>query len=55
MTVLVSLARSRRGSALVEFAVSALLLVMVLFSVFEMTRFLLVYTTIDNAVRAGAR
>jgi Flp pilus assembly protein TadG len=55
MTALVSSVGSRRGSALVEFAVSAFLLVMVLFSVFEMTRFLLVYTTMDHAVRAGAR
>ena len=47
--------RGRCGQALVEFAVSAFLLVMVLLSVIEMTRFLLVYTALDNAARAGTR
>jgi Flp pilus assembly protein TadG len=44
-----------RGQALVEFAVSAFLLVTVLLSVIEMTRFLLVYTALDIAARAGTR
>ena len=55
MTALVSRVRSRRGSTLIEFSVSAFLLVIVMLSVVEMARFLLVYTTLDNAARAGAR
>jgi Flp pilus assembly protein TadG len=39
----------------VEFSLSAFLLVMTLLSVFEFTRMLLVYTTLANAARAGAR
>jgi Flp pilus assembly protein TadG len=46
---------ARRGSALVEFSLTAFLLVMMVLSVIEMTRFLLVYTALDNAARAGAR
>ena len=46
---------SRRGSTLVEFSLSAFLLVMVILSAFEFTRMLLVYTAVANAARAGAR
>jgi Flp pilus assembly protein TadG len=46
---------SRRGSALVEFALTAFLLLMVMFAVIEMQRMLLVYTTLSNAARVGAR
>ena len=55
MTARAGRERRRCGQALVEFAVSAFLLVMVLLSVIEMTRFLLVYTALDNAARAGTR
>jgi Flp pilus assembly protein TadG len=44
-----------RGQSLVEFSLSALMLVLVMFGVFEMSRMLLVYTTVANAARAGAR
>ena len=40
---------------MVEFGLVAVLLVMVLLSVVEMGRMLLVYTTMANAARAGAR
>ncbi len=55
MTSAVHCARFRRGSTLVEFSLSAFLLVMMMLSVFEFTRMLLVYTTVANAARAGAR
>jgi Flp pilus assembly protein TadG len=48
-------ANKRSGTALVEFSLTAFLLVTTLLSVVEMTRFLLVYTTLANAARAGAR
>jgi Flp pilus assembly protein TadG len=44
-----------RGQSLVEFSLSALMLVLVMFGIFEMSRMLLVYTTVANAARAGAR
>lgn len=44
-----------RGQNLVEFSLSVLMLVLVMFGVFELSRMLLVYTTVDNAARAGAR
>lgn len=43
------------GSSLVEFALVAFLLIMVLLSVVEMSRFILVYTTMADAARAGVR
>ena len=46
---------SRRGQNLVEFAVSALLVVMLMLTVFEVIRMLWVYTTVSNAARMGAR
>lgn len=47
--------REERGSALVEFAMVCFLLMMVMIGVVEMARFLLIYNTIANAARAGAR
>jgi len=44
-----------RGQSLVEFSLSALMLVLVMFGIFELSRMLLVYTTVANAARAGAR
>jgi Flp pilus assembly protein TadG len=44
-----------RGQSIVEFSLSALMLVLVVFGVFEASRMLLVYTTVANAARAGAR
>ena len=55
MTCQVRRAGSRRGSTLVEFSFCAFLLVMVVLSAFEFTRMLLVYTTVANAARGGAR
>jgi Flp pilus assembly protein TadG len=49
------LQRHEEGSSLVEFALSAFMLVMVLLGVVEMGRMILVYTTIANAARTGAR
>jgi Flp pilus assembly protein TadG len=40
---------------MVEFALSVLMLTILLFGVFEITRMLLVYTTVANAARIGAR
>ena len=45
----------RRGQGLVEFAVVAFMTVLMLLFVVEMGRMLLVYTTVANAARAGAR
>jgi Flp pilus assembly protein TadG len=44
-----------RGSSLVEFGLVSVLLVLVILGVVEMSRMVLVYTTIANAARAGAR
>jgi Flp pilus assembly protein TadG len=44
-----------RGQTLVEFAIVAVLLVMLLLGVVEFGRMVLVYTTVANAARAGAR
>ena len=46
---------SRSGQGLVEFAVVALLTVIMLLFVFEMGRMVLVSTTVANAARAGLR
>ena len=48
-------AKSRRGSALVEFALTSVSLLMLIFGVLEMQRMLLVYTTVANSARAGVR
>ena len=44
-----------RGQSLVEFSLCVFLLVMLLIGVVEIGRMVLVYTTIANAARAGAR
>lgn len=48
-------ARSRRGAAIVEFTFVAFTLCIVMFAAFEFDRLVLVYTTISNSARAGAR
>lgn len=47
--------RDCRGQTLVEFAMCAVLLLALLFAVIEFGRMMLVYTTIANAARIGAR
>ena len=47
--------RMAEGSALVEFSLIAFMFIIVLLGVVEMGRMLLVYTTMANAARAGAR
>jgi len=44
-----------RGQTLVEFSIVALLSVILLLSIVEISRMALVYTTVANAARAGAR
>jgi Flp pilus assembly protein TadG len=46
---------ARRGSTMIEFAFVTFLLMIVIFASFEFDRMLLVYTTMANAARAGAR
>src|SRR5260370_31688693 len=46
---------SRRGSSIVEFAVSAFLLLLVVFGVFEFCRMALVYANLANASRVAVR
>ena len=46
---------SARGGTLVEFAICTFLMVIVLLSVVEMARMVLVFTTIANSARAAAR
>ena len=51
-----TLKRNRhKGMALVEFALVAFVLFIVIFGIVEMERMLLVYTTLTNAVRGGVR
>lgn len=47
--------RDCRGQALVEFALCIVLLLAIVFAVIEFGRLMLVYTTIGNAARIGAR
>ena len=47
--------REDRGSSLLEFALISFTFVIILLSVVEMGRIVLVYTCIANAARAGAR
>jgi Flp pilus assembly protein TadG len=47
--------RDCRGQALVEFAMCSVLLLALIFAVVEFGRMMLVYTTIANAARIGAR
>jgi Flp pilus assembly protein TadG len=46
---------SVRGQTLVEFSIVAFLSVILLLSIVEISRMALVYTTVANAARAGAR
>jgi Flp pilus assembly protein TadG len=46
---------SRRGQALVEFAMSVLIALLLIFGVVEFCRIMLVYTTLEDAARMGAR
>jgi Flp pilus assembly protein TadG len=46
---------SDRGSSLVEFSLITFMFVIVLLGMIEMGRMVLVYTTLANATRAGAR
>ena len=50
-----SQSRRRSGSALVEFVAVVFLLVITMFSTIEIERMFLVYTTLANSARAGAR
>jgi Flp pilus assembly protein TadG len=47
--------REDRGSSLLEFALISFMFVILLAGIVEMGRMVLVYTTIANAARAGAR
>ena len=47
--------KSDCGSTLVEFCLIAVLLIIVMLGVVEMSRMVLVYTALSNAVRAGTR
>ncbi len=47
--------RSDEGNSMVEFSLIAVMLVIVLLAIVEMGRMVLVYTTVANAARAGAR
>ena len=47
--------RRDQGQTLVEFSLVAVLCVILLLSIVEMSRMALVYTTVANAARAGAR
>jgi len=47
--------RGRRGQSLVEFAMSAVIVLLLLFGVVEVSRIMLVYTTVADAARIGAR
>lgn len=47
--------RSEEGSALIEMSLITVMFILVLLSVVEVGRMVLVYTTVANAARAGAR
>jgi Flp pilus assembly protein TadG len=47
--------KENRGSSLIEFALISFMFVILLAGIVEMGRMVLVYTTIANAARAGAR
>ncbi len=47
--------REDRGSSLIEFTLISFMFVILLLGIVEMGRMVLVYTTIANAARAGAR
>ena len=46
---------AQRGSAIIEFAIVAFLLILVIFASFEFDRMMLAYTTLANSARVGAR
>jgi Flp pilus assembly protein TadG len=50
-----SIAGGSRGQALVEFAVTIVVLLALVFGVIEIARIMLCYTTVANAARVGAR
>jgi Flp pilus assembly protein TadG len=54
-TYLMRILRKEQGDAMVEFSIVAVLFMILLLSVVEMSRMVLVYTTMANAARAGAR
>jgi Flp pilus assembly protein TadG len=47
--------RMDQGNALVEFTFIAVMMIVVMLGIVEMGRFVLVYTTVANAARVGAR
>jgi Flp pilus assembly protein TadG len=47
--------RMDQGNALVEFTFIAVMMIVVMLGIVEMGRYVLVYTTVANAARAGAR
>lgn len=47
--------RSDRGSTLIEFSLVAFMFIIMLVSIVEMARMMLVYNTVANAARVGAR
>jgi Flp pilus assembly protein TadG len=47
--------KGNRGSTLVEFSLIALLLIMIIFTMFEMDRMVLVMTALADSTRAGMR
>jgi Flp pilus assembly protein TadG len=46
---------ARRGATIIEFAIVSFLLFLVIFASFEFDRLMLVYTTMANSARVGAR
>lgn len=47
--------RAEQGSALIEFSLIAFMFIIILLGIVELGRMVLVYTTLANAARAGAR
>lgn len=47
--------KNDRGSSLIEFSLIGFMFLVVLFGIIEVGRMVLVYTTVANAARAGAR
>jgi len=47
--------KNDEGSSLLEFSLISVMFILILFSVVEMGRMVLVYTTVANAARAGER
>ena len=53
--IVISFRNMDKGSSLLEFALIAVAFILLLLGVVEMGRMVLVYTTVANAARAGAR